>query len=40
MQNALVSEIFQVKVETLKKVKFLKVKLLKFKTFKFDLEYI
>ena len=39
MQNAIVSEIFKVKVETQKKDKFHTVKLLKFKTFKFNLKY-
>ena len=39
MQNAIVSEIFKVKFETPKKVKFHKIKLLKFKTFNFDHEY-
>ena len=40
MQNAIVSEIFKVKFETPKKVKFHKVKLLKFKTFNFDLKFL
>ena len=39
MENAIVSEVFKVKVKTLKSVKYYKVKLLKFKTFKFELKY-